>query len=277
MQWLEMMLILMVLAGSLWRGRLHQSPLLFLLAASLFVVAMNPWLDPLARHSLWLHSWQSVVVHFWVPLLWLAANYQVRQLDFGAVDDSTPAQPSQFADGWGSLLATGVIALLSVIWMLPDMHGLMMTSPLLYAVGKWMMALSGFWLCWQSAVCRNAVVIKGMTALMVLPLLVCGALMMAGLLDYSAAMQMAMDGVNGDRNRAVNGTGHGTGQIEMVMPAQVMTSYVEAAWFSLPLTVDQWLAGLLLVSGAAVYWLADAIMFPVVSAGSQASKSLAKA
>ena len=127
--------LVMVLYRWAKQHRLLVKPFLFHAANILFLLGMIPWLDVMARDSIWLHSIQSVMVHHMAPLLWIMS---LRH---------TAASSSTQAPGWKITLFLTSFALLTWTWMLPSIHPLLMQSALIYSVMKWLMALSGLALC----------------------------------------------------------------------------------------------------------------------------------
>ena len=120
---------------------LHQllvKPLLFHIANLLFLLGMTPWLDSIARYSIWLHSTQSVIVHHIAPLLWIMALRHSVPINV----DSERNRPS-----WKITTLLVGFALLTWLWMLPAVHPLLMQSAIAYSGMKWLMAMSGIALC----------------------------------------------------------------------------------------------------------------------------------
>jgi len=119
-------------------NQLINRPLLFIIGNVVFLTGMLPWFDALARYSIWLHSSQSVMVHHLAPLLWISA-----------LQHHSARKPSNAvaASHWPLTLLMSGFAVLTWVWMLPELHPLFMQSALLYSVMKWLMALSGIALC----------------------------------------------------------------------------------------------------------------------------------
>ncbi|WP_369857660.1 hypothetical protein [Candidatus Thalassolituus haligoni] len=228
--WLEILLILLVVAFVARRSGSWKRPL-FWLAALLFLVAMNPWLDTLARHSIWLHSWQSVVVHHLVPILWLAAFMEASIPAGSHTRDSNSQEDGQ----WQSLLfwfGLGIAGVLAWGGMLPVLHQPLMDSPLFYAMGKWTMALGGLWLC--SSPQRVQQHSHTVCLVMLLPLVGLGLAMLLSPLLYRMTTAV---------------TEYPGGSL-----------VVELLPLSLPSIVDQWLGGVILLSGALSYWLMNRML-----------------
>ncbi|MDO6682759.1 MULTISPECIES: cytochrome c oxidase assembly protein [unclassified Oceanobacter] len=230
--WLECGFILLVVVWIARQSGGWKQPL-FWFAVALFVVAMNPWLDTLARHSIWLHSWQSVVVHHLVPMLWLAVFAEAGLSAKRAEEADSKGDCQQHKETslpfWLGLTLAG---LLSWIGMLPAWHQPLMDSPVLYALGKWAMALGGVWLCLNPQRLQQHAL--PVALVMLLPLVGLGLAMVLNPLMYRMTT--------------------------------AITAYPEAApllaWLplALPGIVDQWLGGAVLLSGAFSYWLMSRVV-----------------
>ncbi|MGF6127791.1 hypothetical protein QF019_003002 [Pseudomonas frederiksbergensis] len=114
-----------------------RQPLLLGGAALVFLLGMQPALDAVARHSVWLHCLQSALIHHLAPILLLFAVAR------------EPAAQARFRkEGWGVRIGVVVaFSAMSGIWMLPHLHQKLMNDATLYALMKWAMAVSGLWLC----------------------------------------------------------------------------------------------------------------------------------
>jgi len=119
-------------------NQLLSRPLFFIVGNVVFLSGMLPWFDALARYSIWLHSAQSVMVHHLAPLLWISALQH---------QSARPVANTVVESHWPFTLLMGGFAVLTWVWMLPELHPLFMQSALLYSVMKWLMALSGIALC----------------------------------------------------------------------------------------------------------------------------------
>lgn len=114
-------------------------PILASCAVFVFLVGLHPGLDAVARHSVWLHSLQSLMIHHLGPMLLLLAGFNPFR--------STP----RFNRGLGSTPAMLLVILsfigMTLLWLSPGLHLSLMESARLYSVMKWSMALSGLLLC----------------------------------------------------------------------------------------------------------------------------------
>lgn len=124
-----------------------RQPLLLGGPALVFLLGMQPALDGVARHSVWLHCLQSALIHHLAPILLLFAVAR-EPID----------QASFRAEGWGGRIGVIIVfSAMSGVWMLPQLHQRLMDDATLYVLMKWAMAISGFWLCRvMGRYCRHA-------------------------------------------------------------------------------------------------------------------------
>ena len=106
-------------------NQLLSRPLFFIVGNVVFLSGMLPWFDALARYSIWLHSAQSVMVHHLAPLLWISALQH---------QSARPVANTVVESHWPFTLLMGGFAVLTWVWMLPELHSLFMQSALLYSV-----------------------------------------------------------------------------------------------------------------------------------------------
>ena len=226
------LVVLLWLLGQ--RLRLIVSQPLFITAAVMFIAGRSPWLDQMARYSLWLHSWQSVMIHHLAPLVWMAS-----------LMPSEPAsvRPSFNAPRLQSCLPFLLIifGLLTWLWMLPSFHTLFMDSAVFYALMKWMMALSGISLCLLVVVpSTSSYRIDGagcqhfwVSISVVAPMLLMGLVMTSSADLFSAY--------------------HNTNQ-----HMHMMQSLPQA--LAMPAFLDQKLAGIIFIVAAVIYWLGERLI-----------------
>lgn len=220
----------------LQRGLLA-SPGLFFSASVLFIAGMLPALDNIGRFSLWLHSWQSVLIHHLAPLLWLAS------LRFSGGHRPAPSALTVLM-----LPLVLLFSLLTWVWMLPSLHLYLMQDGAAYALMRWLMALSGISLCllplWLPALSERWWLTVRLAA--VVPLFSWGLMMLLQPALYRQAHDAAAH--------------------------QQMLQAVPG-WAALPVTADQQLGGMIFLSAAVVYWLADQLACrPRVSVGVSANR-----
>ncbi|MAD44877.1 MAG: hypothetical protein CMI02_18375 [Oceanospirillaceae bacterium] len=226
-----------VLVVVLWRfcrrSGMVGSQGLFALASLLFLIGMSPWMDQYARHSLWLHSWQSVLIHHMAPLLWMAALHPVcaRQPFCSAGKSSSLGTRATQSDRLLMVLLL-LFTLLTWGWMLPALHPLLMASAALYALMKWLMALSGVSLCFVVFFSRphNH---RWISFTVIVPMLLMGITLM-----------LARDLFSGY---------HTPLTATLPLPELLSTG------FSLPVSVDQRLAGFIFLISALIYWAGEQI------------------
>lgn len=145
------LLLIVALVGSIMADRQawQKHPVLTASAGLLFFAGMYPGLDAVARHSVWLHSLQSLMIHHLGPLLMLFAGINPCRIIPGSsrVFGSTPA----------TILVLFSFTGMTLLWLSPDLHVTLMESAGLYSLMKWGMALSGILLCNVVAGQNNAV------------------------------------------------------------------------------------------------------------------------
>lgn len=126
------------------RGMWRTHPVCSGAAALLLLVGLHPWLDVVARQSIWLHSLQSALVHHAAPLfLVLACDGLPKRRR--TMTSHLLASP---LSAWAVVLA---FAGMSAFWMLPALHLRLMEDAQFYSAMKWGMALSGLLLCHVAA------------------------------------------------------------------------------------------------------------------------------
>ncbi|ODN65776.1 cytochrome c oxidase assembly protein [Methylophaga muralis] len=204
-------------------NQLLSRPLLFIVGNVVFLSGMLPWFDALARYSIWLHSAQSVMVHHLAPLLWISA-LQHRS--------TRPIANSVAVSHWPFTLMMSGFAVLTWVWMLPELHPLFMQSALLYSVMKWLMALSGIALCLmmirkhqQTSYWQNLTLLT-----VIMPLVLWGLLMLVFPNMYSE-------------------THSGPHHHHMMMNNL-------PDWLQLSAVADQYLGGLIFILAGLTYWQA---------------------
>lgn len=112
-----------------------------------FLVGMSPALDSIARHSIWLHSLQSALIHHVGPLLLVLACVTLPC----HLTDKSPLLTRYLGSplcAWTVLLS---FAGMSWMWMLPELHLRLMEDADLYRMMKWGMAISGVLLCYVTS------------------------------------------------------------------------------------------------------------------------------
>ncbi len=222
----------------------------------LLVACANPQLDALARFSLWLHSWQSVMLHLLLPLMWAAAL--VGQACSGAAYSSNFAAVSlgQFSPVNASIAPSGhrlpphwlwplaVVSIIAVlVWMLPDFHQIGMASSGWYSVGKWLMVVSG-WLMSEILLLTLTKPVQAsisrvlMTALMIVPMALWGSLMLL-FDDFYAHSMVDSHGSAGESLMSASSAHH-----TMLMPV----------------AIDQWLAAWVVLSGCVAYGFGERLL-----------------
>ncbi|WP_296592960.1 cytochrome c oxidase assembly protein [Methylophaga sp.] len=202
-------------------NQLLSRPLLFIVGNVVFLSGMLPWFDALARYSIWLHSAQSVMVHHLAPLLWISALQH---------QSTRPVANTDVESHWPFTLLMGGFAVLTWVWMLPELHPLFMQSALLYSVMKWLMALSGIALCvmmiqkqQQTSYWQNLTLFT-----VIMPLVVWGMLMLVFPSMYSE-------------------THSGPHHHHMMMNNL-------PGWLQLSAVADQYLGGLIFIVAGLAYW-----------------------
>lgn len=136
----EIGLIVLFIALFIFKKDLWQQHKLALSGISaLFFVSMLPFVDSLARHSVWLHCLQSSLVHHLIPFLLIAVLHPFTKSRFG-----TPAPQRTQVMFFISLVS---FHLMSVMWLLPSLHLALMENGVLYSAMKWAMAITGLMLC----------------------------------------------------------------------------------------------------------------------------------
>jgi putative membrane protein len=126
------------------RKACRASPVLMSTAIATMVIGLMPQLDMVARHSVWLHSLQSTLIHHVAPMLLLMA-----ELKF----------PSKLNKPFAHILASPLVSSLimfsflamSAMWVWPALHMQLMHDESLYRAMKWAMAISGVLLSYAAA------------------------------------------------------------------------------------------------------------------------------
>ncbi|MEN2474809.1 cytochrome c oxidase assembly protein [Burkholderia sp. GS2Y] len=109
----------------------------------LLVLAQWGTVNEFAQQALWIHAVQSVMLHHVAPGLIFSGACSAKTVD--AACEAGQANCSAYLKLW-SVLAAVVFALVSVVWMIPVVHALVMTDAVLFSAMNVSMLLSGAWL-----------------------------------------------------------------------------------------------------------------------------------
>lgn len=109
----------------------------------LLVLAQCGAVNEFAQQALWIHAVQSVTLHHVAPGLIFSGACSARAMD--AAGEAGHANCRAHLKPW-SVLAAVVFALVSVVWMIPVVHALVMTDVVLFSAMNVSMLLSGAWL-----------------------------------------------------------------------------------------------------------------------------------